>query len=239
MLQSLSTKNVIIFKPNQLTTMKKLLQLSLLVLCTVSLMGLYSCDPKNKTQEAAVPDTEAVAESVGNLTVANSISADLEYMYLNYGSDYRWYETGIVLSDYLDGENQVGEIECVTNVFQVVTECDSGGADTEVIYIAHTLEGVQNTQQHGFWIEDFPLNDQSIKVTFAEAYNKVMSVNYPKPHSRHCVLRKQVGPINANPQYIFGNNRAQLYVDAVTGEVKDKNPAFDGSGFGCPLGEWP
>jgi hypothetical protein len=51
------------------------------------------------------------------------------------------------------------------------------------------------------------------------------------------VLRKEVAPLDCNPQYIFGNKRAQLYVDAVTGEVKDYNPAY--KGFTMPLGEWP
>lgn len=219
--------------------MKKLLRLSLFALCAVMLMGLFSCDPKKKTQEASVPTTETVASRNVVLNVATAISSDLEYMFVNYGSDYRYYETDIVLADYLDGENQTGAVETVTNVFQVVTDLDSGGADTEVIIFTHTKKDVQMEQHHGFWIEDFPLNDQGIKITFAQAYEKVMSANYPKPHSRHCVLRKQVGPKNANPQYIFGNNRAQLYVDAVTGDVSDKNPVFDGSGFSCPLGEWP
>jgi hypothetical protein len=53
-----------------------------------------------------------------------------------------------------------------------------------------------------------------------------MAANAPKPHSRQVVLRKEVGPNSINPQYIFGNFQAQLYVDAVTGDVKTKNPAF-------------
>ena len=219
--------------------MKKLLRLSLLVLCTVMLMGLYSCDPKNKTQEAPVPDKEIVAQSDGILNVETAISADREYMYLHYQSDYRWYEADILLSDYLDAEGQTGAIEKVTNVFQVVAPYDSGGADVQVIIFDHTPNDVQITEHQGFWIEDFPLNDQNINLTYAQAYDKVMSANYPKPHSRHCVLRKQVGPINANPQYIFGNTRAQLYVDAVTGEVSNKNPVFGDTDLAMPLGEWP
>ena len=54
-----------------------------------------------------------------------------------------------------------------------------------------------------------------------------MEVNLPKPHSKHVVLRKQIGPKACNPQWIFGNITSQIYVDAVTGEVNSKNPAFD------------
>ena len=70
------------------------------------------------------------------------------------------------------------------------------------------------------------------------ALERINQVNAPKPHSRYCVLRKEIAPNDINPQYIFGNSRAQLYVDAVTGTVCTENPAFAG-GFGLPLGEWP
>lgn len=219
--------------------MKKLLRLSMLVLGIGLLMGLYSCDPKNKTQEAAVPDKEIVAECDGILNVETAVSADREYMYLHYQNDYRWYEAQIVLSDYLDAEGQTGAIESITNVFQVVTPYDSVSADVEVVMFTHTPNDVLIIEKHGFWVEDIPLNDQNINLTFAQAYDKVMSANCPKPHSRHCVLRKEVGPVDANPQYIFGNSRAQLYVDAVTGEVSNNNPAFGDSGLAKPLGEWP
>ena len=82
------------------------------------------------------------------------------------------------------------------------------------------------------------MNNEAIKVSFKEAYNKIMATNYPKPHSRHVVLRKEIGPQDANPQYIFGNSQAQIYVDAVTGDVTDKNPAFPAD-LKMPLGEWP
>ena len=82
------------------------------------------------------------------------------------------------------------------------------------------------------------MDKEPIKITFAEALEKLNQVNFPKPHSRYCVLRKEVGPKDANVQYIFGNSKAQLYVDAVTGEVTDLNPVFGGD-LGKPLGEWP
>ncbi len=44
-------------------------------------------------------------------------------------------------------------------------------------------------------------------------------------------------PKEANVQYIFGNSKVQLYVDAVAEDVSSDNPAF-GEGFGKPLGEW-
>ena len=170
------------------------------------------------------------------LNVEQVISVDKEYMFINHKGDYRWFETCIVLKDFLDEECD-GTIASVSNVFQVVEEKEKG-ADVFVVLAAHTPDTTAYEVKHGFWVEDFPMNDEAIKVTFAQAFEKINEVNFPKPHSKQCVLRKEIGPNACNPQYIFGNVKAQLYVDAVTGEVSDKNPAFP-EAFKMPLGEWP
>lgn len=172
-------------------------------------------------------------------TVENLISLDRQAMYVAHGGNYRWYETGIQLKNWLDEEND-GTVDMVVNVFQVIEEYDSTSFDTFVYKYQHFSDGSVNEEGiHGFWVEDYPLNDEVIKVSFKEAFEKIQEVNYPKPHTRQVVLRKQVGPVDANPQWIFGNLHSQLYVDAVTGEVTDKNPAFRGLNLGTPLGEWP
>ena len=129
------------------------------------------------------------------------------------------------MNDYLDEECD-GTIASITNVFQVVLSEDANNCDTNVILATHTPEDTNIEIKHGFWVEDFSMNDEEIKIPFTQAFENIMKVNYPKPHSRHVVLRKEVGPFAANPQYIFGNQDMQLYVDATTGEVTDKNPAF-------------
>ena len=53
-----------------------------------------------------------------------------------------------------------------------------------------------------------------------------MEANIVKPHSKVCVLRKAVGPKEANVQYIFGNEDGAVFVDAVTGDVTDVDPFF-------------
>jgi len=172
-------------------------------------------------------------------TVENLISLDRQAMYVAHGGNYRWYETGIQLKNWLDEEND-GTVDMVVNVFQAIEEYDSTSFDTFVYKYQHFSDGSVNEEGiHGFWVEDYPLNDEVIKVSFKEAFEKIQEVNYPKPHTRQVVLRKQVGPVDANPQWIFGNLHSQLYVDAVTGEVRPTNPAFDGLNLGTPLGEWP
>ena len=145
----------------------------------------------------------------------------------------------MIINNFLDEEND-GSLAEVVNVFQAVIERGSG-FDTKVYKFQHFSDGTNvNDSINGFWVEDQPLNEEAIKLTYKEAYDKLMATNCPKPHSRYVTLRKQVGPIDANPQYIFGNLRETVFVDAVTGEVSDVNPAF-GPNFQLskPLGEWP
>ena len=131
----------------------------------------------------------------------------------------------------MDQEDATDSVIMVNNIFQVV-EGDETCFDVHVIKIAHTPDTSYVEVVEGFWIEDYPLNEEAIVVNFNEAWTNAMESNCPKPHSQHCVLRKEVGPKDANPQYIFGNSRCQIYVDATTGEVLADDPSFNE-----PLGE--
>lgn len=202
----------------------------------VLIFGLSSCNSCTRNQTTP---TEETTPAVVELVVENVISTDRQAMYLAHGGDYRWYETGIQLKDWLDEEND-GAIDMVVNIFQAIEEYDSTSFDTYVYKYQHFSDGTVNEDSvHGFWIEDDPLEQEVIKVTFKEAYQKIQEVNLPRPHSRQVVLRKPIGPKDCNPQWVFGNLHEQIWVDAVTGEVANSNPAFDGLNLGTPLGEWP
>ena len=204
--------------------MKKIFMMLAIAFCLS--LGFTSCDSCKKEKDATPEENKSEVVVKGELNVEHVTAADKQYMFTNYGGDYRWFESCILLQDFLDEEND-GTIAGVSNVFQVVNE-DEGGksADVFVVLAAHTPDSTAYEVKQGFWVEDYPLNDEAIKVTFRDAYDKVMATNMPKPHSRHVVLRKEVGPVDANPQYIFGNTQAQIYVDAVTGDVSENNPAF-------------
>ena len=179
---------------------------------------------------------EPVSET-SELVVENLISMDREYVFLNYGENYKWFETSIVLNDFIDSDTTLFVAE-VSNIFQVIEEFEES-FDTHVVLISHSLDSNDVVVEHGFWVEDSPLNDKSIVLTFNDAMEKVFESNYPKPHSKYVVLRKEVGPNDANAQWIFGNRKYQLYVDAVTGEVLDKNPVFDIKVFSLKPNDWP
>ena len=215
--------------------MKKLF----VILASVLLMlGVSSCNSCTNQSSTPTTPTLATVEVADSMYVEHTVAVDRQTMFAKGVDDnYRWYETNIRLVNFLDDEYD--GIEEVVNVFQTVENMDEHSFDTVVYKFQHTAEGTVEGFTHGFWVEDYPLNNEQIIVTFAQALEKLNEVNLPKPHSRYVVLRKEVGPVDANPQWIFGNSRAQLYVDAVTGEVSEENPAFKGLNLGTPLGEWP
>ena len=221
--------------------MKKI-SLFMMALLFSMMFSFVSCNKCSAPQEVVLNDTTEAVVETADLVVENLISMDRQAMYNKVGGDYRWYETCMKLNDFLDEEND-GSLAEVVNVFQAVIDRGQG-YDTKVYKFQHFADGTCfEDSVIGFWIEDFPMNEEAIQVTYDEAYDNLMAVNIPKPHSRYVTLRKQVGPVDANPQYIFGNLHETVFVDAVTGEVFDYNPAFgkpeDGKGFKMPLGEWP
>lgn len=215
-------------------TMKKLFNFLMSLIIMIAMVAC-TCTPKQETP-VDEPTTEVVEGTMA--TVENLISLDRQSMFAKYAEDYKWFETGIQLVNWLDEEND-GSYELVVNVFQAAAARDEGSYDTFVVKFQHVGEDVYEEAVQGFWVEDLPLNEDDIKLTYQDAYEKVMAVNLPKPHTRQVVLRKPLGPKACNPQWVFGNIHTQIWVDAVTGEVRESNPAFEGLNFGTPLGEWP
>ena len=208
-----------------------------ILLMAISLMFSFnSCDWFNKNKDNEKKE----------IIVENVVKADRDYMTENYGNTYVWYETQIFLNDYLDEECD-GSFSEIVDVFQVITTIDSTKFDTKVIKMYHVADSSYIEEIEGFWVEDMNMNDEIISVTYKQAFQLINEVNFTKPHSKNCVLRKEVGPIEANPQYIFGNIESQLYVDALTGDVTDESPSFCDEviendsieDVNTPLGEWP
>lgn len=191
--------------------MKKFLSIITIALVAIS---MTSCNwfNKNEKQDNEQPAVESYIES------------DMEYVRENYGNTFVWYETEILYTNYLDEEND-GTYQFIKSVYQYVDMSeDSTSADVTVITIYHENDTVNIETENTWYAECFDLRHSDINLTFKDAYNAIMSVNLPKPHTQYCVLRDQVGPIAANPQYIYG--QGLLFVDAVNGLVSEINPVF-------------
>ena len=198
-------------------------------------MSFISCTGCNSSD---IKLQDSVATTV--LDVEHSIALDRQTMYVNYKDNYRWYETEILLPEFMDSDSATSNPEMIVNVLQSIVE-EGNGADVWVHKFQHFKDGtIVHDSIQGFWIENYALNDEVIKFKYTEAWDRMMQTNFPKPHSRYVTLRNPIGPIAINTQWIFGNIQEQLWVDAVTGDVKNSNPAFpEEKGFKMPLGEWP
>lgn len=186
--------------------MKKLL----ILFALVAGFCMFSCEGKKKP--VVIENVEA------------TISTDREDMFVNQG-EYSWFETVVNYKDFLDEEND-GSVITVTSVFQTVTPVDSTSFDVKVFVYNHANGKTTTEVNEGPWVEDCVLNNEQITLTFKDAFDKLMAANIVKPHSKVCVLRKAVGPKEANVQYIFGNADGAVFVDAVTGDVTDVDPFF-------------
>lgn len=163
------------------------------------------------------------------LSVEEAIKEDTDKMTAKNKKSFVWLETLVLLNNYLDEEND-GSYNEISNIFQAVEDTST---DAMVYKFQHFADG-KNFQDsiRGFWVEDFPLADSLIKVPYDSAFNLVMQVNLPKPHSKNAILRNPIGPKPCNPQWIFGNLNSQIWIDATTGEVRESNPAFpDGDNY--------
>lgn len=214
-----------------------------MLLSCILFVGCNSCSNKEKEEEIKI-------ETQG-LNVERINALDMQYMYANYGADYRWLECCIDLKHFMDSDSCTGEVAGIANIFQQIKMIDSNSFIPTVVLIAHTQDTSVIETREGIWVGDDPMNNfNPMKVNYNEAYNRMMQANCPKPHSKHCVLRKEVGPLaDVDPIYIFGNPAAQVYVNSTTGAVTTHNPCFpedslekfgrNNKRIGCPLGEWP
>ena len=142
-------------------------------------------------------------------------------------AEYKWFETRVEYDNFFDADTTLA-VAKVESLFQVAVE-DSLGVKTFVYDFVHEPDviDVEPGVIEGFVLDDMPLNDTEIVLTFDEAFARLFEANLPKPHSTKVVLRKELGPkAGVNAQYIFGNTEAQVFVDAVTGDVTDVNPVF-------------
>jgi hypothetical protein len=171
------------------------------------------------------------------------ISVSRTYYYLTWKPAFTfiiWLVGLLLLPEFMDAENATSAPEMVVNVLQSIVE-KGNGADVWVHKFQHFKDGtVVHDSIQGFWIENYALNDEVIKLNYTKAWDRMMAANYPKPHSKHVTLRNPIGPIAINTQWIFGNIHEQIWIDAVTGKASNSNPAFPKEkGFKMPLGEWP
>lgn len=177
-------------------------------------VGLASCK--------CTKDEEPVVEFAEATIAADKAKMDEK------ADTYKWFETRAEYDNFFDADTTLTLIK-VESLFQVAVE-DSLGVKTFVYDFVHEADEVDADAEpiEAFVLDDMPLNDEQIVLTFSDALERLFEANLPKPHSSKVVLRKVLGPKEGvNAHYIFGNTEEQVFVDAVTGDVTDVNPFYN------------
>lgn len=230
--------------------MKKNLSICLL-LAIVSIMatGCNGCQSANKEQPK-IDDPVVTSDYDG---VVQDFTAGVEHiqalhrqtMYsLIDSEDYEWRNSKVLFNDTitLESIDNLHVVE-VTDVFFYWDAVK--GPQTQII-ASNVAKGTTILPViHDTWIEDANLSDKEIKLTVKDVLNRLKEWNGVLPPALGMSLRYPVGPCECNAQWVIGNEYDVIFIDAVTGEISNWNPAFNpnnkakGGDFGKPLGEWP
>ena len=211
--------------------MKKSLFLSLL-LAIVSIMatGCSSCQSENKKQESAYHDYDGIVQDfTAGVSHIQALHRQTMYQLAQQGkpvNGYQWRNSRVIFNDTLTFDN-IDDLH-ITDINDVFYYWDKDkGPQVQYINV-NVKRGTQIPWPiNDVWIEDDDLSDQPIKLSAEEAILKLKEWNGVLPKDcNFIILRLPVGPKDCNPQWTFGDIDDVLFIDAVTGEIRDSNPAF-------------
>lgn len=211
--------------------MKKSLFLSLL-LAIVSIMatGCSSCQSENKKQENVYHDYDGVVQDF--TAGVSHIQALHRQTMFNLAQQakpvkgYQWRNSRVIFNDTLTFDN-IDDLH-ITDVNDVFFYWDKEKGPQVQYVNVNVKRGTQVPWPiSDVWIEDKDLSDQPIKLSAEEAILKLKEWNGVLPKDcNFIILRLPVGPKDCNPQWTFGDIDDVLFIDAVTGEIRDSDPAF-------------
>ena len=185
-----------------------------IAIATISFVSCSKC-----SHDADVPVVETIT--------TKTINADKSHMD-SIDNIYSYFESCFTFAGTID-TLATPDVVSISNVFQTVDQ--TKGEPT--VYISdHSMDKSESVEWDvkvgSFWMEDFNLKDYEIKLSLEDAFTQMQKSNITKPVTKFCTLRAQLGPKHCNAQYIFGNDKTGLiFVDAVTGNVTNVNPAFE------------
>ena len=145
---------------------------------------------------------------------------------LTDGNEYQWRNSRVILNDTVTMEN-IDDLH-VVSIRDVFFYWDNQRGP-QVQYITdHVKYGTQIPWPiNDVWIEDKDMSGKPIKLSAEEALMRLKEWNGILPKDcNFIILRLPVGPKDCNPQWTFGDVDDVLFIDAVTGEIRDYDPAF-------------
>ena len=145
---------------------------------------------------------------------------------LTGGKEYQWRNSRVILNDTVTMEN-IDDLH-VVSIRDVFFYWDNQRGP-QVQYITdHVKDGTQIPWPiNDVWIEDADMSDQPIKLSAEQALMRLKEWNGILPKDCNFItLRLPIGPKDCNVQWVFGDVYDVLFIDAVTGEIRDYDPAF-------------
>lgn len=140
---------------------------------------------------------------------------------------YEWRNSRVIFNDSITYENIDDlHIEDINDVFYYW----HGIKGPHVQYINSNIKsGLQIPWPiNDVWIEDRDLSGAPINLSCEDALQRLKEYNGVLPKNCNFItLRLPVGPKDCNPQWTFGGIFEILFIDAVTGEIHNCNPAFE------------
>ena len=224
--------------------------LSALLLCMTA--GMTSCSGCGNGEPKGEPSFESAGVQSDYDGVVDDFTAGVEHIQALHrqtmfsligGAYYEWRNSKVLFNGAISFEN-IDELK-VTDVTDVFSYWNGAGPHVQII-ASNVLDGtIIMPVIYDVWIEDANLSDKAIKLTAEDVLERLKAWNGVLPPARSMSLRYPVGPCECNAQWVIGNAFDVIFVDAVTGEISNWNPAFNpnnkakGGNFGKPLGEWP
>lgn len=141
-------------------------------------------------------------------------------------NNYQWRNSLVILNDTVTAEN-IDDLHIVS--IRDVFYYWSNKFGPQVQYITdHVVYGTQIPHPiSDVWIEDRDMSNAPIKLSAEQALMRLKEYNGILPKDcNFIILRLPVGPKDCNPQWVFGDVYDVLFIDAVTGEIRDYDPAF-------------
>ena len=203
--------------------------LTALLLCMTA--GMISCTGCGKGEPNGEPSVEPAAEQsyydgvVADFTagVGHIQSLHRQTMFKLYdGKQYAWYETRVLFNDSITSENLMDlKVVDVTDIFQTFNPAMSQYISTNVVKGTIIPPAIPD-----IWIEDCDMSKLPIKVSAEQVLELLAAWDGIIPPASGITLRCPLGPKACNAQWVIGDVYNVIFIDAVTGEIRDWCPAF-------------
>ena len=227
--------------------MKKII----LFLAAIAMVGLTACESckSNNEQKLGATDYDGVVQDfTAGVAHIQALHRQTMFGLVQNGKSvtggYEWRNSNVLFNDSIKMET-IDDLH-VTNVTDVFYYWNKEKGP-QVQYI--TTDVKKGTlippAINDVWIEDADMSEKEIKLNAEDVLKRLKEWNGIIPPANGRSLRYPVGPCECNAQWVIGDVYDVIFIDAVTGEISNWNPAFNptkgvkGGDFGKPLGEWP